>query len=97
MDDIKVGVKSTALRFGENTPLWLSGFSLAMIISLIAAGSAAQVSWPYYATVAATGAHLFHQVDNFSCYFNSSTDGHVILIILNTDRHLKNGSRRGLR
>lgn len=33
-----------------------------MITSLIAAGGAAQVSWPYYATVAATGAHLFHQV-----------------------------------
>lgn len=38
MDDTKVGVKSTALRFGEDTRLWLTGFSTASISGMSLAG-----------------------------------------------------------
>ena len=61
-DDVIVGVKSTALRFGEATPVWLAGFSLVMISGLSAAGIAANQSWPFYCAVAATGAHLVRHV-----------------------------------
>ena len=30
-DDIVVGIKSTALLFGENTKLWLAGFAVSSI------------------------------------------------------------------
>ncbi|KAI1730970.1 ubiA prenyltransferase family domain-containing protein [Ditylenchus destructor] len=52
-DDIMIGVKSTALRFGDNTKFWLSGFSIAMISSLGIAGLASQQTWPFYAMLAA--------------------------------------------
>lgn len=37
-DDLKVGVKSTALRFGDSTKGWLTGFSSACITSLAVSG-----------------------------------------------------------
>lgn len=61
-DDIKVGVKSTALRFGENSKLWLSGFTIAMVPGLLMTGVVCDQTWPYYAGVAAVIGHLSHQV-----------------------------------
>ena len=61
-DDIRVGIKSTALRFGEQTKPWLSGFSVAMVAGLILAGLNAQQTLPYYAAVSAVGLHLTRQV-----------------------------------
>ena len=37
-DDQKVGVKSTALRFGQDTRPWLAGFSTACVSGLSLAG-----------------------------------------------------------
>mgnify|MGYP007069642775 FL=1 len=37
-DDIKVGVKSTALYFGDQTQSWLTGFAAITIGSLLLAG-----------------------------------------------------------
>ena len=37
-DDIKVGVKSTALYFGDETQSWLTGFAVITIGSLLLAG-----------------------------------------------------------
>ncbi|KFP52383.1 hypothetical protein N323_08347, partial [Cathartes aura] len=38
-DDIIIGVKSTALQFKEDTKQWLSGFSLAMLLTVPAIGA----------------------------------------------------------
>lgn len=38
VDDTKVGVKSTALRFGDNTRFWLTGFSTASVLGMSLAG-----------------------------------------------------------
>ena len=38
VDDTKVGVKSTALRFGDDTRLWLTGFSTAFVTGMSLAG-----------------------------------------------------------
>lgn len=38
IDDTKVGVKSTALRFGDDTRLWLTGFSTACVTGMSLAG-----------------------------------------------------------
>lgn len=61
-DDIKVGVKSTALRFQGQTKVWLSGFAVAMMSGLMTAGISAEQTLPYYATLSAAAVHLFYQV-----------------------------------
>ncbi|XP_036618354.1 4-hydroxybenzoate polyprenyltransferase, mitochondrial [Trichosurus vulpecula] len=61
-DDALIGLKSTALRFKEDTKQWLSGFSVVMLGGLTLAGLNCDQTTPYYAAVAATGAHLAHQI-----------------------------------
>lgn len=68
-DDVIVGVKSTALKFGESTPYWLTGFSAAMITGLTVAGTCAHQSWPFYAAVGATATHLLYQVTVYDISF----------------------------
>ncbi|XP_023175755.2 4-hydroxybenzoate polyprenyltransferase, mitochondrial [Drosophila hydei] len=62
LDDLQIGVKSTALRFGENTKVWLSGFTAAMLAGLTSAGYACDQTLPYYAAVGIVGAHLVQQI-----------------------------------
>ena len=61
-DDIKVGVKSTALHFGGNTKTYLAGFGGLSIAALCASGAAAGVGWPFYAGLGAAASHLAWQV-----------------------------------
>ncbi|XP_077457135.1 4-hydroxybenzoate polyprenyltransferase, mitochondrial [Stigmatopora argus] len=61
-DDIKVGVKSTALRFGEHTKLWLTGFAAASIGGLVAVGISNEQTLPYYAALTAVALHLVRQI-----------------------------------
>lgn len=49
-DDLRVGVKSTALRFGQETRPWLTGFSTAFISSLVLAGYNAHLGISYSCT-----------------------------------------------
>lgn len=42
-DDLKVGVKSTALRFGSFTKNWITGFGIACIVSLALSGYNAEL------------------------------------------------------
>lgn len=68
-DDMKVGVKSTALRFGDKTKEWVAGFGLACISSLGLCGYNADIGWPYYACLAVASGHLTWQIwtVNLSC------------------------------
>ncbi|KAF1761695.1 hypothetical protein GCK72_009951 [Caenorhabditis remanei] len=61
-DDIMIGVKSTALRLGEDTKKWLSAFGVGTVASLTACGMASDQTWPYYVALAATTAQLGWQV-----------------------------------
>lgn len=62
MDDVIVGIKSTALKFGNKTKLYLSGFSTIMITGLLASGILTAQTWPYYTAVGLVGTHLVDQV-----------------------------------
>lgn len=42
-DDLKVGVKSTALRFGDSTKEWLTGFGIASLGGLALSGFNAEL------------------------------------------------------
>ncbi|KAL2632488.1 hypothetical protein R1flu_003967 [Riccia fluitans] len=61
-DDVKVGVRSTALRFGDKTRTWLAGFSATCMSGLTLAGINADLGWPFYAGIVASGGHLAWQV-----------------------------------
>lgn len=61
-DDQRIGVKSTALRFGVNTRLWLSGFTSIVTSGLVTTGIMCDQAWPYYAGVGLFTAHLAHQI-----------------------------------
>eukprot|EP01137_Pigoraptor_chileana_P033324 Opistho-2@24027 len=61
-DDALVGVKSTALRFGDNTRPWLSLFAVSTIGGLALSGANAGLAWPFYASLAAGAAHLAWQI-----------------------------------
>ncbi|OAY59555.1 4-hydroxybenzoate polyprenyltransferase, mitochondrial [Manihot esculenta] len=61
-DDLKVGIKSTALRFGDSTKEWITGFGIACISSLALSGVSADIGWPFYAFLAAASGHLAWQI-----------------------------------
>lgn len=87
LDDLQIGVKSTALRFGANTKAWLSGFTAAMLTGLSAAGYACDQTLPYYAAVGVVGAHLVQQIyslniDNPSDCAKKFISNHQVGLIL---------------
>lgn len=71
-DDMLIGVKSTALKFGDQTKVWLTGFSSVMIGCLALTGQMCDQTWPYYIALTATGAHLAHQL--FTVDLNNPDD-----------------------
>lgn len=61
-DDVMIGVKSTALKFGDNARPWLWGFYIATAGLLAATGWAAGLDWPYYAALSVGAGHLVWQL-----------------------------------
>ncbi|MBN3303658.1 COQ2 protein, partial [Amia calva] len=61
-DDVLVGVKSTALRFQEQTKPWLAGFSVAMLSGLVLTGVNSDQTLPYYGALSVVAVHLAYQV-----------------------------------
>ena len=88
-DDALIGVKSTALRFGERPGPWMFGFSAASVLLAALAVGAAGLNWPAYLGVAAFGAHLFRQAarlrtdDPALCLklFRSNRDAGLLLLL----------------
>ncbi len=62
LDDAQVGVKSTALMFGDGTPKFLGGVGVTMAAALCLAGVLTEQTVPYYLGVATTMALLGRQV-----------------------------------
>jgi 4-hydroxybenzoate polyprenyltransferase len=61
-DDLMAGLKSTALRFGDASPLWVAGFYAATIALWTLAGLEAGAPAPYFIGVTVAGAHFAWQV-----------------------------------
>jgi len=61
-------VKSTALKFGDQTKLWLAGFATGVSGGLVAAGAMCHQPWLYFAGVGIVTAHLAHQVTAIFLY-----------------------------
>jgi 4-hydroxybenzoate polyprenyltransferase len=61
-DDALVGVKSTALRFGDRTKPWLVGFSIVTVGLFELAVALAGLGWPAMLAVACIALHLTWQI-----------------------------------
>ncbi|KAK0084798.1 hypothetical protein PV325_006403 [Microctonus aethiopoides] len=72
VDDLRLGIKSTALKFGDKTNLYLSGFGATMITSLITCGIMSGQSWPYYTAVTVVAGHIVNQINTLK--INDPTD-----------------------
>ncbi|KAF8777029.1 4-hydroxybenzoate polyprenyltransferase like protein [Argiope bruennichi] len=62
VDDVLIKIKSTALKFKEDTKYYLAGFSTSMVTLLLLSGYNCQQTWPFYASVGLTGALLASQI-----------------------------------
>jgi len=60
-DDILIGIKSTALKLGENTRPWLWLFYVGQTAGLGLAGWLAGLAWPFFAGLVLSAAHLAWQ------------------------------------
>ena len=60
-DDRKVGVKSSAILFGDRVAGWIVTFLMAMTALLAAAGLIEGLGAPYYFVLAACAAYFVHQ------------------------------------
>lgn len=61
-DDAIVGVKSTALKFGDKSPVFVFWFYMVTAALLYAAGMLSDVQWPFYLIWALATFHLMMQV-----------------------------------
>lgn len=61
-DDQMVGIKSTALKLGDNTVAALWGFYAVCLILITLAGYLAHIGWPFYVALSFTAAHLVWQI-----------------------------------
>ncbi len=61
-DDILIGVKSTALKFGDRTGDWLFGFYMTTFVCLLLTGWLSDLSVLFYIGMAGAGAHLIWQL-----------------------------------
>ena len=82
-DDALLGLKSTALRFGERTPYWLSLFYGFTIGFLFLAGIFAEASIYYYIGLLVAVAHLIWQILSLDI-----NDGAKCLAIFKSNRDL---------
>jgi 4-hydroxybenzoate polyprenyltransferase len=60
-DDALIGLKSTALKLGEDTRAWLFGFYAATAALLALAGYLAGLGWPFYPLLGLAALHLIWQ------------------------------------
>ena len=61
-DDLKIGIKSTAILFDKNSKLWISTFYVVMLGFLIFYGIFSNVNLFYYVALIFVGLHLINQI-----------------------------------
>ena len=80
-DDVLIGVKSTALRFGDATHRWLGFFYALALILVAAAGWMAGAGLVFHAAVAGAGMHAVWQLMRLD-----TNDPDLCLILFRSNR-----------
>lgn len=87
VDDVLIKIKSTAIKFGENTKYYLAGFSSSMVGFLLLAGYSSHQTWPFYTSVGLTAALLASQISSLNiddpknCWKNFKSNNRIGLLI----------------
>ncbi|QBZ84231.1 4-hydroxybenzoate octaprenyltransferase [Hydrogenovibrio crunogenus] len=88
-DDVKLGIKSTAILFGDRVQEIIGLFQAIMLLGFLWIGDLFGLSWPYYGSVLiAAGFFVYHQYllsfdqpqKAFKAFLNNHWVGLVILI-----------------
>lgn len=88
-DDLKIGVKSSAILFGSRVREITAGLQIIILGLLISIGSLQQLSWPYYAGLTvASGFSVYQQVlifnfdkpNCFKAFLNNNWYGLAVFI-----------------
>nr|ANC67959.1 4-hydroxybenzoate geranyltransferase [Arnebia euchroma] len=61
-DDAKAGIKSTTLRFGDLTKVWVGGFGVACTLALLLGGFVINIGLPYYVVLTVATCQLAWQI-----------------------------------
>ena len=86
-DDRRIGVRSTAIRFGRHDLVILRVLSAVMVLMLVALGAWLGFTWPWYAGVAAAAALMVRQQvhvrarDREACFRAFLDHNHVGLVV----------------
>jgi len=88
-DDLKIGVKSTAILFGKRVREITAGLQVIIMLLLISVGMMQQLSWPYYlGLLVAAGFSVYQQKlifhfnkpDCFKAFLNNNWFGLVVFV-----------------
>jgi 4-hydroxybenzoate polyprenyltransferase len=60
-DDLRIGVKSTAILFGDADRLMIALFQILLLLDLLLIGVQATLHWPYYSALAGAAIAFAHQ------------------------------------
>ncbi len=67
-DDRRLGLHSTALRFGDAGKTWVAGFYVATMLLWVLGGRDVGMGWPYYVGMALIAVHLLWQLVRFDVH-----------------------------
>lgn len=88
-DDLKIGVKSTAILFGRRVREITATLQVIILALLISVGMLQQLHWPYYLGLAAAAGFSvyqqklifhFHKPDCFKAFLNNNWFGLVVFV-----------------
>jgi 4-hydroxybenzoate polyprenyltransferase len=88
-DDLKIGVKSTAILFGRRVREITASLQVIILALLISVGMLQQLHWPYYLGLAAAAGFSvyqqklifhFHKPDCFKAFLNNNWFGLVVFV-----------------
>lgn len=77
VDDLKVGIKSTAILFGQYDKIWIALFQGFALTGFAIGGYLANLAWPYYVAIGGALILLVHQ------YFITRDDQSFFAAFLN--------------
>ena len=93
-DDLKIGIKSTAILFGKHDLLIIFGSQLLMIISLIYIGKIAELGYLFYVSIGISAIFMMYQQwlardrvsqNCFAAFMNNNYVGMTIFIGISAD------------
>lgn len=93
-DDLKIGVKSTAIFFGKYDRLVIAALQLLMLVLLLVVGNMVELGWVYYTGVILSAAYFVRQQQlmhdygppgAFAAFLNNNCFGMTVFIVLMLD------------